>query len=124
VFDLQRDHDYIDSSVLNQETASDLPPPGISSPILPLSLLEQRQSPDLPSPGVPSSFLPLDKKIEQENAANELKAICQPKGVPLTDVKNFVYRVERPFSTRIYIIDSGLDKSSEVSNTSALDEMY
>jgi hypothetical protein len=78
-----------------------------------------RREVKFPVPGVPSTFLPMESRIEQHNAHLDLKAICQPQGVSLDQIKNYVYRVRQPYSTRIYIIDSGCNKSSEVCKISS-----
>jgi hypothetical protein len=63
----------------------------------------------------PSSFLPLNERIQDKVDLPEMKMISQPKGVALSDLRGYTYRVAEPYSTRIYIIDSGVEKSSEVS---------
>jgi hypothetical protein len=74
------------------------------------STLERRAA-----PGTPSSFLPSSGQLRQQNAVDELKVLCQPAGVELKDIKDYVYRVSRPFTSRVYVLDTGVDTSSEVS---------
>jgi hypothetical protein len=81
-----------------------------------VSNLSRRQL-EFPQPGVPSSFLPLDQRLEQipiGRAGAELKIVSQPKGVGIHLIKKYVWRVRQPYSTRLYIIDTGCDKNSEV----------
>ncbi|EHK97407.1 hypothetical protein M7I_6822 [Glarea lozoyensis 74030] len=64
-------------------------------------------------PGTPSSFLPTSGQLRQQDAVDELKVFCQPAGVELKDIKGYVYRMSRPYSSRIYILDTGADTSSQ-----------
>jgi hypothetical protein len=61
-----------------------------------------------------STFLPPAGRLTTERVPLEVKVICQPQGILLKTVKNYCYRSEKPFSTRIYILDSGVSETSEV----------
>ncbi|CAG8955519.1 hypothetical protein HYFRA_00009472 [Hymenoscyphus fraxineus] len=54
-----------------------------------------------------------DTKFSPDGVGNDLKLISLPDGVKLADVNNYAYRDEKPNAARIYIIDSGMDTSTE-----------
>ncbi|EHK97408.1 hypothetical protein M7I_6823 [Glarea lozoyensis 74030] len=65
-------------------------------------------------PGPESTFLPPTGRLTTENVPIEVMMVCQPPGIPLEEVNNYCYRSERPFSTRIYIVDTGASETSQV----------
>jgi hypothetical protein len=75
------------------------------------TILIKRDTPGTPSPflnGVPELWY-------QRNPVDELKTICQPAGMKLDEVPAYFYRQDRPYSARVYVIDSGLAPMSYVS---------
>ncbi len=56
-----------------------------------------------------------DSLKRQSDAPDQLKVVSQPSGVPVTNLKNFVYREEAGKGITIYVDDTGANKQSNVS---------
>jgi hypothetical protein len=63
----------------------------------------------------PVNFLPLETQRHQYDAVDDLKMVSQPDGVDLADIETYSYHVSEPYSSRVYVIDSGCSQESNVS---------